>query len=343
MNLSYPKRQSFAAGALGRFAEPLLRGDLEALSLVDLATEMLARLNADQRFNGSDELLLAERLKQTLEQAIDVHLNRFARRRYMDLLSPILARVKRNSLRGATIVDLGCGSVNPYTFSFLLLMLGAERAYAIDLEPIQDVPIATRALSTAAGWLLTDPAQVLGGETISPADVLANLHGFQLPLLEAGNPDGIASNRLLHRIESISGSSLAPGEADFVFSVSLIEHLESVDDALASLRQVTKVGGRGIHVIDFIDHRIYSGEIARPLEFLKDTSLRPLVHGCNRLRCDEVCAAFERHGFAIEHIERWNRHPPPTDEEHAQFAPRYRSMSREALATTGARIFVRRT
>lgn len=330
------------AGSLSRFAKPRPRDDLKSLTLTELSGELLARLTAGEVFNGSDELLLAERLTQHLATTIDVHLNRFAARRYRDLLTPILATLNLSKLQGATIVDLGCGSVNPFTFSFLLLMLGAERAYAVDLEPIQDLGMATRALATAAGWMLLNPKQVLGADITTPIDVLGNLHDFELPLLADGDPAGVAADRLLHVRESVYELSVRDEEADAVFSVSLLEHLDRVDDALESLRRITKPGGVGIHVVDFVDHRIYSGATANWFEFLKEPSAASLVHGCNRMRCDELCAAFAQHGFIVERADRWGHLPPPTAEERAQFVEPYRSMRPENVATTGVRIVARR-
>src|SRR5260221_6713978 len=309
----------FSPGALSRLAEPTARRDLNRLSLIDLSAELLARLNSGQKYDSGEELLLAEQLRQVLATELDVHLNRFSERRHHDLLSPILSRLKPSDLKGATVVDLGCGSLNPFTFSFLLLMLGAGRAYAVDLEPIQNLEVAIKALATAAGWFLLDSSRILGAGSISPEEVLGNLNGFQLPLLATGDPAGVAG-RLMHRIESVYDLSLDDGEAGVVFSVSLLEHLDRVDDALESLRRITGPGGLGIHVVDFVDHRIYSGEVESPFEFLKVGSPAPLVHGSNRIRCDQFCALFEQHGFVCKKVDTWHRrgarlHEIPAPEE----------------------------
>ena len=331
------------AGSLPSLHQPTPRHDLKDVSLVDLSGELLSRLMSGEAYGGTAELVLAEQLGQLLASKLDVHLNRFSAQRHHDLLSPIFGQLKPTDLKGATVVDLGCGALNPFAFSFLLLMLGAERAYAIDLEPIQNIEIAARALATTAGWLLLEPRRILGRlASIAAEDVLANLKGFQLPLLASGDPAGIAPGRLVHRIESVHDLSLRNDEADFVFSVSLLEHLDNVEDALESLRRITKPGGHGVHVVDFVDHRIYSGQAISPFEFLKVRSTESLVHGSNRIRCDEFCALFEQHGFIVERVERWAHLPPPTENEQAQFVEPYRSMRRENLMTTGARIFVRR-
>ena len=330
-------------GALHRLVRPLLRDDLGRLSLVELSTELLARLASGQRYQTNEQAVLGQQLSESLSAALDVHENRFAASRYADLLRPILGRMKSADFAGSTIVDLGCGSLNPFGFSFLMLMLGAERAYPIDLEPVQDTGVAVRALATAAGWLLLDSRRVLGTETIAPEDVLKNLRGFQLPLLASGDPAGLASDRLLHRVESVYDLSLGDEEADAVFSVSVFEHVDRVDDALESLRRITKPGGVGNHVIDFSDHRIYAGQVSSPFEFLKTQTDEPLVYGSNRIRCDEFCRLFERHGFTVEQVHTGGPYTVElSEEERAQFVEPYRSMPRENLAAVGARIVVRR-
>lgn len=330
-------------GALHRFLRPALREELGGVSLVDLSAELLARLASGQRFETNEQAVLGQQLCESLAVALDVHENRFAAHRYADLMRPIIGRMPPAEFRGTTVVDLGCGSLNPFGFSFLLLMLGARRAYAIDLEPVQDLGVAVRAMATAASWLLLDSRRILGSGVITPEEVIRNLEGFQLPLLSAGSPEGIAADRLMHRIESIDALSLADGEADAVFSVSLFEHVERVDDALDSLHRITKPGGIGNHVIDFSDHRVYAGQVTSPFEFLKIDTRDPLVYGSNRIRCDEFCQLFERHGFAVEQVHTAGPYTVELrEEEREQFVEPFKSMRRENLSAVGARIVVRR-
>ena len=330
-------------GALHRFVAPLSRPDLSGVSLTALSAELLARLDSGESYRTNEEAVLGEQLRALLAARLDIHENRFAARRYADLLRPILGWTPVAALKDATIVDLGCGSLNPFAFSFLLLMLGAKRAYAIDIEPIQNSEIATRALATAAAWLLLEPQRVLDRADIAPEDVLANLRGFQLPLLAAGDPAGICVDRLQHRVESAYELSIPDGQADAVFSVSVLEHLDRPEAALEELHRITRPGGLGNHVIDFSDHRVYSGQVQSPFEFLKVKTNAPLVYASNRIRCDEFCRLFEKHGFAIEHVETGGAYTVDLSaEEHAQFEEPFRSMSRENLRKVGARIIVHR-
>ncbi len=328
-------------GALNRLQTPAPSADLKDFSIAELSRELLARLYAGQTYQAETDLILASQLQQSLETALDVHSNRFSARRYYDLIRPILATVPRSHLQGATVVDLGCGSLNPFAFSFLFLMLGAERAYAIDIDPVQDMGLAVKALATCASWFLIDSKRILDPDQIPPEEVLKNLRGFDLPKLAAGDPTGLSRDRMPYRNESVFNLSVPDGAADLVFSISFLEHLNRIGDVLESLRRVTRVGGYGHHLIDFADHRIYPGEVASPFEFLKIQTRDELVYGSNRLRCSQFCELFEKHGFAVERVET-ARSADLSPEEHSQFVEPYRSMPREELTMVCARVLARR-
>lgn len=330
-----------APGALHDFKEPIPRADVAALSLADLSTELVARLSAGAAYDRDEDLVVAGQLQYLLDSRLDVHLNRFSRRRLYDLAIPVLDRVPPERLRGMTVVDLGCGSLNPLALMFLFLLLGARRGYAIDLEAVQDPARAARALAAIASWLLIDPSRVIGRHAVTRETVLENLDGFDLRRLSSGDMEGIALDRLIYKVDSAGDLDLAEGEADLVLSVSLLEHVDSIGDTLATLRRITAPGGTGHHIVDFIDHRVYTGEVASPFEFLKEKSSAPIVHGSNRLPLGPMSALFEQYGFTVEACEPC-RTDPLTEEEHRQFAEPYRSMPREAFTTTCARIVVRR-
>jgi hypothetical protein len=144
-----------------------------------------------------------------------------------------------------------------------------------------------------------------------------------------------------YRNESVFDLSLHDGEADLVFSVSFLEHLHRIEDVLESLRRITRVGGYGHHLIDFADHRIYSGEVTSPFEFLKERRTDEIMYGSNRLRCSQFCELFEKHGFAVERVE--NARPADlSPEEQSLFVEPYRSMPREDLTMVCARVLIRR-
>jgi SAM-dependent methyltransferase len=318
------------------------REELRRYSIVELTDEILVRLKEGERYSEDLDWIVGEELREAIEEAFDYHNNRYGPRRYYDLLRPILAVLPRTRLRGATLVDLGCGSIHPFAFSFLFLLLGAERAYAVDLEPILDFRRAVKALAACASWMLLDSKRILDPDSIPPREVLDNLRGFDLAKLRAGDPAGLAGDRLVFLQEDVFRLSLEEGEADVVFSNSFFEHMPRLDDLLESLRRVTKVGGYGHHLVDFSDHRVYPGLVESPFEFLKLETDEEMVNGANRLRCGQLCSRFEKHGFSVRAVET-ARHAPLSPEEHASFAEPFRSMSREDLERICARILVQRT
>lgn len=328
------------AGALNAFAAAARHPLLAWASTRDLFVELLARLQGGDGPTSDSDLVVAGQLQDRLGTLLDVHLNRFSRQRLIDTSHEFFWHFPPTSFEGATVVDLGCGSLNPYTFGFLLLLLGAKKAYAIDLEPVQDERRAVRALSDVAAWLLLDPARLIG-RPVEAAEVLRRVAAFDLKRLEAGDRAGVPADRLEHRLESTADLGLADGEADLVTSVSLLEHVDDLDATVAALRRVTAVGGRGHHVVDFVDHRLYGGTVQDPFAFLRETTPEPLVHGSNRLRLGQVRDIFERHDFTVEKIAPC-RTDPMTEAVRASFVEPFRSMPIEELQVTCARYFVRR-
>jgi len=317
------------------------RETLSPFSLLELTDELVARLRDGEKYSEDFDWVLGNLLQEELEKAFDYHNNRFGRRRYYDLLRPILAAIPRESLRGGTVVDLGCGRIHPFGFAFFFLLIGAERAFAVDLDPVEDWRRAAKNLATAASWMLLDSKRILDPDSIPPREVLENLHGFDLPKLAAGDPGGIAQDRLVFLREDVYDLSLPEGTADAVFSNSFLEHMSRLDDLLEAFRRITKIGGWGHHLVDFSDHRIYPGLVESPFEFLKVETTDEMVNGANRLRCGQFCALFEKHGFAVEKVET-ARHAPLTPQEQATLVEPFRSMSREDLERICARIVVRR-
>jgi SAM-dependent methyltransferase len=332
--------QDRPAGALNTFATPTRNLLLSPLSTLDLCHELIARIAGGNAIVRDSDLVVASQLQDLLDRSLDVHLNRFSRRRLIDTTHAVFARYPPDSFVDATVVDLGCGSLNPFSFAFLFLLLGAKRAYAVDLEPIQDPARAARALVQVAGWLLSDSRGLIGRKA-DVARASEALQAFDLKRLSNGDVAGVPADRLQYLQQDIETLTLEDGEADLVSSVSLLEHVSDIDSTLASLRRVTSRGGRGHHVVDFVDHRLYGGEVTHPLAFLTVESDDALVHGSNRLRLSQLRQAFERHGFTVERVEQC-RTDPVSEDDRRTFVEPFRSMALDDLSMTCARVFVRR-
>ncbi|MDT7813179.1 MAG: hypothetical protein QOJ42_3095 [Acidobacteriaceae bacterium] len=333
-----------AAGCLHR---PLIQERSPALidtNLEALTSEVLARVG-EGSFGASEEaILLGSEIHRTLRGALDVHNNRFSRRRFRDLFDAFYGLVAPPAprLADATIVDLGCGSLNPYGLLFLFLMLGARRGIAIDLDEVYDWSNAVRGLAELAATMLIAPSELVGEYSITAEEVLRNIGSFDLARLDAGDRSGLDPGRLIHRRESVHGLSLATAEVDLLFSNAFFEHIPAVEDAIAELARVTRPGGMGVHVIDCTDHRRYQDSAVHPLQFLTEVHTGPLVYGSNRMRPSEFAALFERYGFEVVTLDAFQC-TTVDDELRGRLVEPFQSMPEECLAVTMAKLVVRRT
>jgi|GEM_PF-1603378 len=330
----------------GRLHKPLVPGRPSALrdtSLAQLTSELLARIKEGAFSLNEAAILLGSEINEALKDGLEVHNNRFSRRRYRDLFDVFYTSVQSlfPVLHGATIVDLGCGSINPYGLLFLFLLLGARRGVALDLDEIQDLPRAVRALADLSAKMLIDPQEVVRDYPITREQVLRNIASFDLARLRVGDPLGLDSTRLHYLRESVYKLSLTDGEADLVISNAFFEHLPHVEDAIVELARITRRGGLGIHIIDGSDHRRYDNRQCHPLEFLTETSTEPMLYGSNRIRPREFESLFNRHGFEVLSFIPFES-VDVTPELRERCVEPFRSMPDEALTVPIAKLVVRR-
>lgn len=329
-------------GRLNRSMVPSRPRNLQGISLSDLSGELLARIQ-EGVFNSEVTVQIGCQLQDALQAALDIHANRNSRKHYEDLFGVFYGWVEppRPILDGVTIVELGCGSINPFGLLFLFLMVGARRGIAVDLDDIQDISKAVKAAAECAGLMLVDPKQLVGDYPITRAQILNNIASFELTKMNAGDRAGIDGERLVHLQEPMAALSLRDGEADLLISNATLEHLEKIDDMIAEMARITRTGGYGIHNIDGADHRRYWDPAVHPLEFLTEAHGHGLVHGSNRIRPPEFGPLFERHGFEVMSFAPYER----LDIDSAlrkRFAEPFRSMPNEVLSVIGGKLVVRR-
>jgi SAM-dependent methyltransferase len=338
-------RSSLPAGNLTHFGasqNELLR----SFSTSDLLSELIGRTSSNAKASTEEQAFLGHQLCNSLRSFSDVHLNRHSVTNLKNVCSALLRPNINESLpvKDSTWVELGCGSVNPWSFSFLLLALGAKRALPIDLDPVGDPEQACRTLAEIAKTLLVNPASIIGNNSagVAPQEVLDNLKGFNLEALSAGSVSGIPASRLDYRLESVYALTVPHASVDVVVSNAFLEHVPDVDRAVEAIARITKPGGYSVHIIDTIDHWIYGAPDSGPLDFLKVDSDQPLVNGCNRVRPKEYVAIFEKHGFEVLNTS-YNNEVPLTEDERRTFAPPWSSMPLEDLTPTVINITVRLT
>jgi SAM-dependent methyltransferase len=222
---------------------------------------------------------------------------------------------------------------------FAMLLEGARRAYAIDLDEIASIPLACRALYTlvAAAVIGADGADIRG----TAEQILDRVSTFDLKRLADGDPGGIDAHRLRHIRAPIHESGIERESVDLVVSNSVYEHLEDPDSVTAHLARLMRPGGLAVHAIDGFDHRYYADRSTHPLEFLRDKSSPPLVRGCNRIRPLAFTDIFERHGLEVRGI--WHGHRLTlTDDLVSSFSDSFRMLPREQLEVARARFYLRK-
>lgn len=288
-----------------------------------------------------------------LPTVLDVHGNRFSRQRYRDIYVgtyPYLARLAEPFPERPTVVDIGCGSWNPRGISFLYLLLGAERAYALDLDAVENAPKAVRALAELAAIMILDPSSIVGEHQIEREEILRNLAGFDLAKLYGGDEAGIDKDRLVYALSPAEDMPIATGVLDLVMSNAFLEHVQNLGDVLAEFARVTRPGGVGVHVVDATDHRRYYDPTVHPLDYLKEemsddacTLSAPggVTVPMNRRRPSELKALFQGAGFEVVGYEPFTT-TEVNEELRSCFVEPYRSMALEDLRVLMARIVVRR-
>lgn len=315
---------------------------LAGVSDWELGMEMLARLTArPETWRGNQNCWLGAKLQFALRKAFNVHENRFALRRYLDLYGVLHGMVDAKlPLRDATFVDLGCGGVNPLGLLFVFLALGARRGIGVDLDEVQDVEAATMALADVASAMVIDSASIAWRHAIPGDQVLRNLASFDLGKLRVGDPSGIDAERLRFCKDSLYAMSIGDSEADVVMSNAFLEHIPDVRRGVREIARITKPGGYSVHNIDISDHRRYAG-IAGPLDFLEEQAGAEMVAGSNRLRAHQFVEIFESEGFEVTTFAP--REPAPMDAlVRARFVEPFRSMKLEQLAPMMVLVVARR-
>ncbi|MCK5941056.1 MAG: methyltransferase domain-containing protein [Planctomycetes bacterium] len=242
-------------------------------------------------------------------------------------------------LANAVCIDFGCGGLNPCGPLFTLLLAGARRGIAIDLDQIQSPTCAAKALHTMVSAAVTGTTQPrIPGDAQTILDRVAS---FDLRKLAQGDHSGMDRERLDYVQKPLDQAGFADGMFDMCFSTSVFEHLDDPVSVIEEMARIIKPGGLCVHAIDGVDHRHYPRPEIHPLEFLKDDSDATIIYGCNRIRPLEFAPMFEAAGFEIRTVIEGA--PLELDDETvASLAPRYRELSRRCLEIARARYYLRR-
>ena len=95
------------------------------------------------------------------------------------------------------------------------------------------------------------------------------------------------------------------GTLDFVFSVSVLEHVREPEALISNIHRMLKPGGWSFHAIDMRDHRDFS----EPLAFLSAGEKDFDESSQNRLRGPDFLEAFQDAGFSMDYTGYCAPHP----------------------------------
>jgi hypothetical protein len=167
-------------------------------------------------------------------------------------------------------------------------------------------------------------------------------------LLRAGGYDPAVITCLPQAGESLEG--IASGSIDIALSNAVLEHLVDPPKVFSELARVTRMGGIGMHQVDFRDHRDFS----RPLEYLlldpeRFVQMFADCHGeCGvQWRPHEYNSLFVAAGFDVLSFDA---NDAASDTYLDGFIPRLRTatgsryinLARDLLAPIGGRFHMRR-
>jgi SAM-dependent methyltransferase len=315
-------------------------------SVWELAKPLLAALDSPRSnvyLDRQHVLRLLQSLRYRLNDVVNVSENRLAPRCTGQFFgfTHFCAVNHGLPIRGATYLDFGCGSINPFGRMMALIMAGAWRAGCVELDPLQDPAEAAMSLADMVAAAVLDPKQVFCDLPVRVPDLLANLADFDLKRLAAGDLGGIPKDRLRLFTQPLEECGIPDKMVDVVVSNSVLEHVTDADATLATMAQLVRPGGFAMHGIDTADHRWYGNPKIDRLEFLTEDPNAQMIAGCNRLRLVDFDRLFRKHGFDI--VVRMPIAPVPvTPQLRRRLVKPWRDMPDDDLNVTWCNYLLRR-
>ncbi len=325
-----------------RLEAPHYNTALDAYSVKDLVGALVQR-TADSPSEFEAIMHWSCLLAIELDQVSQFNSNHFSQQRLFNIFRMLFStpEFQPGDVQGKTIVELGCGGLNPLSRLFVFLMLGAERVIGVDLDVVKDERYAAIALARTAAWMLTNPTTLLAEGAPTPDVVIQRLRGIDLAKLSRGDLSGLDGSALEFRRESVYEMSLAANSVDVVVSTSFLEHVPDAARAIACINHITKPNGVGIHAIDGVDHWHYFKPDVHPLDFLRIDSPDALVRECNRVRPLQFISMFEQAGCHIFNLTKTTELDLSPLQRQDLSAP-FRDMSDDMLAIARAQFFMRK-
>jgi len=223
-------------------------------------------------------------------------------------------------LRDKVLLEYGPGDLPGV--AMLMVAHGAEKVYCVDRFSL----LALSSKNVAAIEALLDRLQ--------PQERLRASECF----VEAGNlRSGFAPRRIEYLIRE-NGLSKLDNRVDFVFSRSVLEHVNSLADTLADMELALRSGGSAVHRVDLRSHGLHRDN---PLDFLNWPAW---MWNCmfskkgvpNRWRIDRYRELLGRTGLEVTSLTPTHRADPrDIAEVRPRLARPFRKLSDEELSWLG--------
>lgn len=326
-------------------SEFISKANLDNISTYDLGCEILQRLQSQEnnQYLSQDDVNLFSTLEKILNQRLEVFENRFSLKWLQGQFYASYRYWQNHQIpiKDATYVEIGAGAINPFSFMFLYLMLGAKKCFCLEPDSLVNKPLILQNLAETVGKFIMNPEEVIIDYPITKEEILQNISTFNLKALLKGKDEGLDSEKLVYLPESLFNNNIPDNTADVLITVSVLEHLPDIDETFQEMARITKTGGYGLHNIDGVDHEYYRDSNIHPLEFLSVDTDEKIVGVCNRIRPMSFTEIFERNGFEVLEIRPYGK-IEVSQELKNSFVEPFHSMSQEILEVTQAYFLVRK-
>jgi SAM-dependent methyltransferase len=250
---------------------------------------------------------------------------------FLDLIAE-----RKLSLSGARVLDFGCGAHRPLSMALLFHLCGAKQVLAVDVEPVFDIgSVAAGVLAEVIAVQFGVPKFVFEALGENKELVFQRLAALDVGALVRGDLRGGLPKSIQWRESYFESLPEEERFFDVLFSYCVFEHVEEVFCTLALLRKYINSNGYAVIVIDFKDHRVYSGEAPSWFQYLIDGPENEPGY-INKIRYSEFVEIARDAGFAVE--KTVFETIVPSLEERSRFTPAYAAMSDIDINTSGARI-----
>ena len=238
------------------------------------------------------------------------------------------------SIKGKTMLDLGCGKFSPYGNLTYFYLNGIEKGYALDIET-SDPERNAESLYDLLCHALAHPDRWKQDE-VEETEYFERIRNFDLDALAVGDlAKGVANVPLEHIVCDIGAcEQIQESSIDIMISQAVLEHFLDYKKAISRLWDIMSPEGIALHAIDLVDHRTYGDPVNyNAWSFLTKDNLGNENKVCNLLRSQDWLEIFETSGFELLDSEFWGHEMPDT--VFKQLRPEFSKYSREELERTG--------